>query len=91
MQSWTSSAHLTGSLAVWDRGLHHIAWRTSNDTQQMAWRRTLVSGGYNVSPVMDRTYFHSIYYRELGGILFEIATDPPGFRWMNCPNILARA
>ncbi len=35
--------------------------------------------GYNVSPVMDRTYFHSIYFREPGGVLFEIATDPPGF------------
>ena len=35
--------------------------------------------GFNVSPVMDRTYFHSIYFREPGGILFEIATDPPGF------------
>ena len=35
--------------------------------------------GYNVSPVMDRNYFHSIYYREPGGVLFEIATDPPGF------------
>jgi glyoxalase family protein len=35
--------------------------------------------GYNVSPVMDRVYFHSIYYREPGGVLFEIATDTPGF------------
>ena len=59
--------------------VHHIAWRTPDDTQQLAWRETLVDGGYNVSPVMDRTYFHSIYYREPGGILFEIATDPPGF------------
>ena len=38
-----------------------------------------MSAGYHVSPVMDRNYFHSIYYREAGGILFEIATDPPGF------------
>ena len=59
--------------------VHHIAWRTPNDEQQLAWRRRLVEDGYNVSPVMDRTYFHSIYYREPGGILFEIATDPPGF------------
>ena len=59
--------------------VHHIAWRTPDDAQQLAWRQTLATGGYNVSPVMDRTYFHSIYYREPGGILFEIATDPPGF------------
>lgn len=59
--------------------VHHIAWRTPDDAQQQAWRQTLVSEGHPVSPVMDRTYFHSIYYREPGGILFEIATDPPGF------------
>ena len=59
--------------------VHHIAWRTPDDAQQLAWRERLVGDGYNVSPVMDRTYVHSIYYREPGGILFEIATDPPGF------------
>jgi hypothetical protein len=35
--------------------------------------------GYNITPIMDRTYFHSIYFREPGGVLFEIATDTPGF------------
>ena len=59
--------------------VHHIAWRTPDDDQQLIWRRDLATLGYNVSPVMDRTYFHSIYYREPGGVLFEIATDPPGF------------
>jgi catechol 2,3-dioxygenase-like lactoylglutathione lyase family enzyme len=59
--------------------VHHIAFRTPDDAQQGAWLRTLTELGYNVSPVMDRNYFHSIYYREPGGILFEIATDPPGF------------
>jgi glyoxalase family protein len=59
--------------------VHHIAWRTPNDASQLAARSELVSGGFNVSPVMDRNYFHSIYYREPGGVLFEIATDPPGF------------
>ena len=39
----------------------------------------LLKLGYNVTPVIDRTYFHSIYFREPGGILFEIATEPPGF------------
>ena len=59
--------------------VHHIAFRTPDDASQRACREQLVELGFNVSPVMDRTYFHSIYFREPGGILFEIATDPPGF------------
>jgi glyoxalase family protein len=59
--------------------VHHVAFRVADDASQREWRGKLASSGYNVSPVMDRTYFHSIYYREPGGILFEIATDPPGF------------
>ena len=59
--------------------VHHIAWRTENDAQQLEWHRELRRLGYNLTPVMDRVCFHSIYYREPGGILLEIATDPPGF------------
>lgn len=59
--------------------VHHVAFRTPDDEQQEAWRRQLAAQGYRVSPVMDRNYFHSIYFREPGGVLFEIATDPPGF------------
>jgi glyoxalase family protein len=59
--------------------VHHIAWRTPDDAQQLQWRSELARDGYNVTPVVDRNYFHSIYYREPGGVLFEIATDPPGF------------
>jgi len=59
--------------------VHHIAWRTVDDAQQREWLETLSGLGYNLSPVMDRVYFHSIYFREPGGILFEIATDRPGF------------
>lgn len=59
--------------------VHHIAFRTPDDAQQLAWRKILVEFGHNVSPVMDRDYFHSIYFREPGGVLFEIATDAPGF------------
>ena len=59
--------------------VHHIAWRTPDDASELAARAELVTGGLNVSPVIDRNYFHSIYYREPGGVLFEIATDPPGF------------
>jgi len=57
--------------------VHHVAWRTPTDEQQVLWRSVL--GAYNVTPVIDRKYFHSIYFREPGGVLFEIATDPPGF------------
>lgn len=59
--------------------VHHIAWRTPDDANQILWLETLENQGYRVSPVMDRNYFHSIYFREPGGVLFEIATDPPGF------------
>ncbi|HTB18019.1 MAG TPA: ring-cleaving dioxygenase [Bryobacteraceae bacterium] len=59
--------------------IHHIAFRTPNDAQQRQWLAKITGLNYNVSPVMDRVYFHSIYYREPGGILFEIATDCPGF------------
>ena len=59
--------------------VHHIAFRVSDDAQQSTWREKLISLGYSVSPVMDRVYFHSIYFREPGGLLFELATDPPGF------------
>lgn len=59
--------------------VHHIAFRTPDDVHQERWLEILTGKGYHTSPVMDRNYFHSIYYREPGGILFEIATDPPGF------------
>ncbi len=59
--------------------VHHIAWRTPNDEQLERWLQQLSEQRYQVSPVMDRQYFHSIYFRERGGLLFEIATDPPGF------------
>jgi glyoxalase family protein len=59
--------------------VHHIAFRARDDKEQRLWRERLVELGYNVTPVIDRVYFHSIYFREPGGILFEIATDPPGF------------
>ena len=59
--------------------VHHIAWRVRDGETQLAWRELLMSRGYTVSPVRDRTYFHAIYFREPGGVLFEIATDLPGF------------
>jgi catechol 2,3-dioxygenase-like lactoylglutathione lyase family enzyme len=59
--------------------VHHIAWRTPDDETHRAWRAKIAQLGYNVTPIIDRTYFHSIYFREPGGVLFEIATDLPGF------------
>jgi glyoxalase family protein len=59
--------------------IHHVAFRTDDDGSQLDWQQALIKLGLNVSPVMDRNYFHSIYFREPGGVLFEIATDPPGF------------
>lgn len=59
--------------------VHHVAWRTPSDAEQLQWRDTLTKREYDVTPVIDRVYFHSIYFREPGGVLFEIATDPPGF------------
>ncbi len=60
-------------------GVHHVAFRTPNDEEQEAWRERLTEDGLNATPVIDRFYFHSVYFREPGGVLFEIATDGPGF------------
>jgi glyoxalase family protein len=59
--------------------VHHVAWRTPTDEQQMVLRRNIVRAGLNATPVIDRFYFHSVYFREPGGVLFEVATNPPGF------------
>ncbi len=60
-------------------GVHHVAFRTPDDTQHAAWQQHLTALGLGVTPVIDRFYFRSIYFREPGGVLFEIATDGPGF------------
>jgi glyoxalase family protein len=59
--------------------IHHVAWRAATDAQQQIWQEALSSQGVDVTPILNREYFHSIYFREPGGVLFEIATDPPGF------------
>jgi glyoxalase family protein len=60
--------------------VHHIAWRAASDKHQIDLRQKIVNEAHlNPTPVIDRIYFHSVYFREPGGILFEIATDPPGF------------
>jgi glyoxalase family protein len=66
--------------AVFGSGsVHHIAFRVPTDEMQLEYQSGLRQAGHEVTPVIDRKYFHSVYYREPGGVLFEIATEPPGF------------
>ena len=58
---------------------HHIAYRAKDEEQLAAWREHLLSQGIDVSEIRDRNYFKSIYFRSPDGLLFEIASDPPGF------------
>ncbi len=59
--------------------VHHLAFCTANKKSQMEVREKISEGGYNPTPVLDRQYFESIYFREPGGVLFEVATAGPGF------------
>lgn len=59
--------------------IHHVAFRARNQEEQLAWRARLSAAGQQITPVIDRQYFDAIYFRTPGGVLFEIATDPPGF------------
>ncbi|TDI98826.1 MAG: ring-cleaving dioxygenase [Candidatus Dadabacteria bacterium] len=59
--------------------VHHIAFRVANEGEQLEAREKLIEMGYNITPQLDRNYFKSVYFREPGGMLFEIATDLPGF------------
>jgi glyoxalase family protein len=59
--------------------VHHLAWRTNDDETQHRWRTRVESSGLAATEIVDRQYFKSIYFREPGGVLFEIATDGPGF------------
>jgi glyoxalase family protein len=59
--------------------VHHIAFDTPSDADQLAIREKLLTAGVRATQVLDRQYFHSIYFREPGGVLFEVATTPPGF------------
>jgi glyoxalase family protein len=60
-------------------GVHHVAFRAPDAGAQESWRSRLEEAGVAVTPIIDRFYFKSIYFREPGGALFEIATDGPGF------------
>jgi glyoxalase family protein len=87
--AWEARGAQRGSLYAYDpppaeRGIqgagtvHHVAW-TSDDEHHEAWRGRVAEGGGRPTPVIDRHYFRSIYFREPSGVLFEIATRSPGF------------
>lgn len=59
--------------------VHHIAWRAKDDMEHSQWNEWVKKSGYTSTDRMNRNYFKSLYFRERGGILFEIATDLPGF------------
>jgi glyoxalase family protein len=59
--------------------IHHVAFRARNDDEQRGWIDALATAGHRTTQPIDRQYFNAIYFREPGGVLFEIATDPPGF------------
>jgi glyoxalase family protein len=59
--------------------VHHVAWRVPDEDTQASWREELIDRGVNVTSILDRQYFRSIYFREPGGTLLEVATDEPGF------------
>jgi len=59
--------------------VHHIAWRAKDFEEHEQWRAHVEGSGMAPTPIVDRQYFNAVYFREPGGILFEIATDPPGF------------
>jgi glyoxalase family protein len=71
--------------------VHHVAFRARDEAEQLTWREALLGLGFDVTPVLDRRYFQSIYFREPGGVLFEIATDPPGFVTDEVPESLGSA
>lgn len=59
--------------------VHHVAWRVASREEEERFQERVAAAGAHVTQVLDRQYFESIYFREPGGVLFEIATDPPGF------------
>lgn len=59
--------------------IHHVAWRVGDDEAELSVRSALAESGLHLTPVIDRNYFHSVYFREPNGVLFELATDNPGF------------
>ncbi len=71
--------------------IHHVAFRARDEQEQLQWREKVREFGLDVTPVLDRNYFRSIYFREPGGVLYEIATDPPGFAADEAPDHLGES
>jgi len=72
--------HRDGPRGAWGVGaVHHLAWRVDDDEHQLEMTRQIESAGVGATPVIDRFWFKSVYFREPGGVLFELATDGPGF------------
>lgn len=71
--------------------IHHVAFRARDDDHQAELRAALMDAGMQVTDPIDRQYFNAIYFREPGGVLFEIATDPPGFATDEAPESLGQA
>ena len=80
---WISSATRSGCAAEW------VPVQSIDDAEQLKWRQIILALGYNVTPVLDRQYFN--YFREPSGVLFEIATDQPGFAIDERPDTLGTA
>jgi len=88
--TYAAPQELGGTIRVWDASgaertrngagiVHHIAFRSTGADEQLQWFDHVRRQGGSPTPVQDREYFTSVYFREHGGVLFEIATDPPGF------------
>jgi glyoxalase family protein len=71
--------------------VHHLAWRVDDDAHQLAVRSTVERAGGHATGVIDRFWFKSVYFKEPGGVLFEIATDGPGFATDEAPAHLGEA
>ena len=70
----------TSGRGAWGIGsIHHLAWRVDDEVHQLEVRRRVQEGGSRPTPVIDRFWFKSVYFPEPGGVLFELATEGPGF------------